>query len=121
VWFDVRSEEINDYLRDTARGGFTAKDFRTWNAVLAAVALGRENGGPASKAAGKRRIREAVGDVAEYLGQHARSRPRLVHRPGVFDRFDSGETIRRALRRAAAGNGFADRERIERAVVSLLR
>jgi DNA topoisomerase I len=49
-WVDVRSEEINDYLRDAAGGDFTAKDFRTWNAtVLASVALGRENGAPAAR------------------------------------------------------------------------
>jgi hypothetical protein len=43
--------------------------------------------------------------------------------PRVFDRFDSGESIHRALRRAAAANGggFADRERIERAVMALIR
>ncbi len=39
-WHDVRSDEINEYLKDLAGGEFTAKDFRTWNAsVLAAVAL----------------------------------------------------------------------------------
>ena len=39
-WRDVRSEDINAYIKDATGDDFTAKDFRTWNAtVLAAVAL----------------------------------------------------------------------------------
>ena len=38
-WRDIRSTEINDYIKDTI-GRTSAKDFRTWNAtVLAAVVL----------------------------------------------------------------------------------
>ena len=121
-WVAVRSDEINDYLRDAAGGDFTAKDFRTWNAtVLAAVAVGRENGAPTSKASRRRRIRQAVGEVAEYLDNTPTVARGSYIDPRVFDRFDAGETIHRALRRAAAGDGFADRERIERAVLALLR
>src|SRR5919204_1583942 len=123
-WIDVRSEEVNEYLRAAAGDDFTAKDFRTWNAtVLAAVVLGRENGAPASKAARRRRIRQAVGEVAEYLDNTPAVARASYIDPRVFDRFDSGETIHRALRRAAAANGggFADRERIERAVMALIR
>ena len=39
-WVDVRSADINAYVKEAAGGDFSAKDFRTWNAtVLAAVAL----------------------------------------------------------------------------------
>ena len=39
-WRDVRSTDINDYIREVSAARLTAKDFRTWNAtVLAAVAL----------------------------------------------------------------------------------
>ena len=39
-WRDVRSEDVNEYIKEVAGEGFSAKDFRTWNAtVLAAVAL----------------------------------------------------------------------------------
>ena len=44
--------------------------------------------------------------------------------PRVFDRFDSGETIRPALDREideADPGDFPDRERIERAVIRLIR
>ena len=39
-WRDVRSTDINDYIKETIGEGHSAKDFRTWNAtVLAAVVL----------------------------------------------------------------------------------
>ena len=39
-WVDVRSDDINAYIKEVTEDGFSAKDFRTWNAtVLAAVAL----------------------------------------------------------------------------------
>ena len=45
-WHDVRSDDINDYLKEHLGEEFSAKDFRTWNAtVMAAVTLaadGRE-------------------------------------------------------------------------------
>ena len=39
-WRDLRSDDINEYLKEATGADFSAKDFRTWNAtVLAAVAL----------------------------------------------------------------------------------
>lgn len=39
-WREIRSEDVNDYLRETSGEDFTVKDFRTWHAtVLAAVGL----------------------------------------------------------------------------------
>ena len=39
-WADMRSDDINAYVKDATSHDFSAKDFRTWNAtVLAAVAL----------------------------------------------------------------------------------
>jgi DNA topoisomerase IB len=39
-WRDVRSDEINDYIKVVVGEEHSAKDFRTWNAtVLAAVVL----------------------------------------------------------------------------------
>ena len=40
-WVDVRSDDVNEYLKSAAGDDVSAKDFRTWSAtVLAAVALG---------------------------------------------------------------------------------
>jgi DNA topoisomerase-1 len=124
-WRDVRSDDINEHLKELARGGFSAKDFRTWNAtVLAAVALSRHDPRELSRTARRRAISEAVKQVAGYLSNTpAVCRSSYVD-PRVLDRFDSGDTIRHALDRELNGaepGEFPDRERIEAAVLGLLR
>jgi DNA topoisomerase-1 len=125
AWTDVRSPEINDYLREVTGDDFSAKDFRTWNAtVLAAVELaGHDDGATLSPTARKRIATEATKRVAEYLSNTPAVCRSSYIDPRVFDRFDSGETIRGSLDRIARGaepGEFPDRERIERAVLRLL-
>jgi DNA topoisomerase I len=124
-WTDVRSTEINEYLREATGGDFSAKDFRTWNAtVLAAVELaGYDDGSELSPTARKRIATEATKRVAEYLSNTPAVCRSSYIDPRVFDRFDSGETIRGSLEhivRGAEPGEFPDRERIERAVLRLL-
>jgi DNA topoisomerase IB len=124
AWTNVRSEEINEYLKDHAGDEYSAKDFRTWNAtVLAAVALAQEKP-PESKTARKRASSQATKRVSEYLGNTPAVCRNAYIDPRVFDRFDSGATIRGSisrLSRDADPGGFVDREKIERAVLRLLR
>lgn len=64
----IRSEDVNDYLREITGRDITAKDFRTWaGTVMAALAL-REFDRFDSQAAGRRNIREAIERVARRLG-----------------------------------------------------
>ena len=94
-WRDVKSADINAYVKEVTGGDFSAKDFRTWNAtVLAAVALavsGAAAGG--SKTARKRAKTRAVAEVARYLGNTPAVCRASYIDPRVFDRFDSGLTI----------------------------
>ena len=78
-WRQVRSSEINDYLKHHLGDEFSAKDFRTWNAtVLASVSLASEGGIGASKSARKRAMDRAVAGVAELLHRPTGVRPLLV-------------------------------------------
>lgn len=124
-WRDVRSDDINEHLKELAGGGFSAKDFRTWNAtVLAAVALARNDPKELSKTARRRAVNAAVKDVAGYLSNTPSVCRSSYIDPRVIDRFDSGDTIRDALDRELNGTEpgeFPDRERIEAAVLALLR
>jgi DNA topoisomerase-1 len=124
-WHDVRSDEINEHLKDLAGAEFTAKDFRTWNAtVLAAVALARHDPAEMSKTAHRRAVNEAVKDVAGYLSNTPSVCRSAYIDPRVIDRFDSGETIRGALDREINGaepGEFPHRENIEAAVLKLIR
>jgi DNA topoisomerase-1 len=94
-WRDLKSADINAYVKEVTGGDFSAKDFRTWNAtVLAAVALAVS--GPAAQAsqrARKRAIKRAVDEVAHYLGNTPAVARASYIDPRVFDRFDGGLTI----------------------------
>jgi DNA topoisomerase-1 len=94
-WVDVKSTDINAYVKQVTGGDFTAKDFRTWNAtVLAAVGLA-VSGEAASRSttARKRAVARAVKEVAHYLGNTPAVCRASYIDPRVFDRFDSGLTI----------------------------
>ena len=122
-WRDVRSDDINAYVKQVAGGDFSAKDFRTWNAtVLAAVALAVS--GPqarGSKTARKRATRRAVNEVARYLGNTPAVARASYIDPRIFDRFDSGYTIGGALQEIGAeGDIAALHGPIEEAVLDLL-
>ncbi|MDW5322396.1 DNA topoisomerase IB [Plantactinospora sp. KLBMP9567] len=67
-WWDVRAEDVNEYLREASGTDMTAKDFRTWHAtVLAATRLAAA--GPRNSEAKRRRVVAGVmREVAELLG-----------------------------------------------------
>jgi DNA topoisomerase I len=95
LWRDLKSVDINAYVKEVTGGDFSAKDFRTWNAtVLAAVALAVS--GPAAQAsqrARKRAIKRAVDEVSHYLGNTSAVARASYIDPRVFDRFEGGLTI----------------------------
>jgi DNA topoisomerase I len=122
-WHDVRSQQINDYLKSLIGEDYTAKDFRTWNAsVLAAVSVAADGRQAKSAAARKRAINGAVRGVAEVLGNTPAVARRSYIDPRVFDRYLSGWTIGGELDRIGALSGPDDRRRVrlERAVLDLL-
>jgi DNA topoisomerase I len=122
-WHDVRSGDINDYLKRQLGEDFSAKDFRTWNAtVMAAVGLAAEPQAPTTSSARKRAIKQAVTAVAELLGNTPAVARRAYIDPRVFDRYESGWTIAGELERLPSLDPTNDRvrARIEAAVLDLL-
>jgi DNA topoisomerase I len=128
-WVDVRSADINLYIKEVTGGDFSAKDFRTWNAtVLAAVALAVSNGAT-SPTARKRAVARAMKEVAHYLGNTpAVCRASYVD-PRVVDRYRAGQTIAPALEEAmvtapadpAMAGTLLTQGAIEEAVLDLLQ
>jgi DNA topoisomerase IB len=119
-WHDLRSDDINDYIKEHLGREFSAKDFRTWNAtVLAAVRLAVDRTAR-STSARRRVINACVRDVADMLGNTPAVARRSYIDPRVFDRYQSGWTIRVA--EAAALDDLAERRRrrLELAVLDLL-
>lgn len=89
---EVRSDDVNEYLRDIAGPDTTARDFRTWGGTVAVVGeLGPvDPAGLGSQTAMSRRFLEAVDVAAERLGNtRTVCRGSYVH-PAVEPAFESG-------------------------------
>jgi DNA topoisomerase I len=97
----ITSTDVNDYLRDATGGPFTAKDYRTWAATMAAAFLLCGQDRPATQRECKRCIQRVIGAVAEQLGHTvAVCRASYIH-PRVLDDFagDRLALLARQIRR----------------------
>lgn len=120
---DVRSEDVNAYLREISGQDFTAKDFRTWaGTVLAAIAL-KELKRFDTKAQAKRNMVAAIESVSQRLGNTpAVCRKCYVH-PHVLDSYLEGTLLQTLKRRAAneLSDSLGRLTREEAAVLALLQ
>lgn len=124
TWVDIRSEDVNAYIKEQTGGDFTAKDFRTWTAtVLAAVALASSFPVARSRTARTRAIRRAVDEVAQYLGNTPAVCRASYIDPRVFDRYRSGLTVAGALEQLGQVQALGEpayQGGVEAAVVDLI-
>jgi DNA topoisomerase I len=92
-WHDVRSDDINGYLKANSSGcEISAKDFRTWHAtVLAATVLA---GTPAKSLTGRRKaVVAAMKVVSTYLGNTPTVAKASYVDPRVVDLYHSGTVV----------------------------
>lgn len=120
---DIKSQDVNDYLKEITGEDFTAKDFRTWaGTVLAAVALNTVEPGETKKAV-KAHVKTAITAVSKILGNTpAVCRKCYVH-PAVLETYLSGnmiEGLRKKTEQALAEN-VQDLRSVEAAVMSFLQ
>jgi DNA topoisomerase IB len=119
-WCDVRSPDINAYLKAATGIDISAKEFRTWGAtVLASVGLAVTEPEVLSQAARKRAIVRAVKEVAFYLGNTPTVARNSYIDPRVFDRYRDGQTIKLELV-GAEPHATAIQGPVEEAVLGLL-
>jgi DNA topoisomerase-1 len=120
---DVRSDDVNAYLREATGGDFTAKDVRTWaGSVLAFRALRAQV--PADRLpAARRNLVAAIRAASERLGNTpAVARGSYVH-PGVAEAYLDGgldTSTRRSADPAGDGPELPDRTE-ELALLRLLQ
>jgi DNA topoisomerase IB len=123
-WVDVKSGDINRYIKEVTGDEFTAKDFRTWNATtLAAVALAVSSR-VRSESGKKRAVAHAMKVVARYLGNTPAVARKSYVDPRIVDRFNERRTIAGAMADIGAGATFGQpstQGAIEVAVLELLR
>jgi DNA topoisomerase I len=118
-WKDVRSPDVNVYVKEATGDDFSAKDFRTWNAtVLAAIALAVSGHASNRKAS----IARAVKETAHYLGNTPAVCRASYIDPRVFDAYRSGEVLDRAvIEHALEGDDLPIHHReMEAAVLALI-
>ena len=119
---NVKSTDVNDYLRQISGADFTAKDFRTWaGTVLAAMAL-QELERFDSQAQAKRNVRNAIESVAKRLGNTPTICRKCYVHPQVIDSYMDG-TLARTLRKRAQARLAGSLHRLppeEAAVLALL-
>jgi DNA topoisomerase IB len=122
-WRPIRSDDINDFIKEQIGEQYSAKDFRTWNAtVMAAVMIAARGGRARSKTARRRAITETTKQVAELLGNTPAIARRSYIDPRVFDRYQAGHTIAGPIASLEELEVARDRtrNRVERAVLELL-
>jgi DNA topoisomerase IB len=122
-WVDLRSPDINVYLKEATGGDFSAKDFRTWSAtVLAAVALAVSGPAHGAKTSRNRAITRAVKETARYLGNTPAVCRASYIDPRIFDSFRAGLVIDRDVLEDAVEPGALTTQHpeIERAVLDLI-
>ena len=124
AWVDVKSGDINAYLRAVTGGEDTAKDFRTWSAtVLAAIGLAVSTHAD-SPTARKRAVTRVVKEVADNLGNTPAVCRSSYIDPRILDLYADGITIApdlEALGQDASDGSPAFQGAIEAAVLALLR
>ncbi len=123
-WVDVKSGDINAYLREATGGEDTAKDFRTWSAtVMAAVGLAVSTHAE-SPTARKRAVTRVVKEVSEQLGNTPAVCRASYIDPRIVDLYENGVTIAadlEALGEQASYGSPAFQGAVEGAVLALLR
>ncbi len=124
-WVDVKSADINLYLRDVLGVEASAKSFRTWNGtVIAAVGLAVAERTATSPTAAKRAVAHVVREVAANLGNTPAVCRSSYIDPRVIELFQDGITISDELGSLGEGVSFgvpATQGPVEAAVVALLR
>ncbi len=117
TWRDVKSSDINAYLKEISGAEITAKDFRTWTATVLMAAQLAEAPPPKSRTGRKKVISTAYKAVSEQLGNTPAVCKASYVDPRVVDRYEHGETVGPALQEAAGADNDRDAQRVLEAAV----
>jgi DNA topoisomerase-1 len=119
-WQEVRAPTVNARFKELVGDQYTVKDLRTWHATVFAASFLARREQPTSPTKARQVVSRAMRAVADELGNTPAVARRSYVDPRVIDRFEEGETIEAALRRAERANGPRATAIVERAVIRLL-
>ena len=119
---DVKSRDLNAYVKEVVGGEFTPKDFRTWAGTLIAAVTLAELGAADQPKLAQKNVLEAVDAVAHRLGNTRDIARASYISPRVLDHYMEGSVVAYSGERMeeviAAEQGDLTRE--ERALLELL-
>jgi DNA topoisomerase I len=100
----IDSADVNDYLRETSGGDFTAKDFRTWAGTVLSSMVLRQFELFESETQAKKNVVQAIKDVARRLrNTPAICRKCYVH-PAVLECYMAGSLTPAAKKNTEPGS-----------------
>lgn len=86
----VRSQDVNDYIRSVMGEGFSSKHFRTWGGTVRAAAVLANTPRPESTRAAAVALNEAIDQVAGWLGNTRSVCRKCYIHPLVIEAWDEG-------------------------------
>src|SRR3954451_2378626 len=93
-WSDVKSADINEYLKEATGADFSAKDLLAWAATeLAAIGLAVSSEVAATETGRKRAVARAVKEVSRYLGNTPAVCRASYIDPRVIDAYNGGVAL----------------------------
>ncbi len=120
-WYSLTSTEVNDYLQQHTGQDFSAKDFRTWGATVAAAEKLAEIGPAKSQTQRKKNIAEAVKHAARMLGNTPTVCRQYYIHPLVAEAYETGELAARLASIQAGQGEKKGLSEIETAVLKILQ
>ena len=90
---DVKSRDLNAYVKEIMSLEFTAKDFRTWAGTLVAAVKLAEFGAVEDARQGQKNVLAAIDAVAERLGNTRDIARASYVSPRVIDHYMEGSVI----------------------------
>jgi DNA topoisomerase-1 len=91
VWRTLRSNDVNQYLREVTGQNFSAKDFRTWGGTVTTTTALYEAGPAATKTERKKKVTQAVRAAAKVLGNTISVCRQYYIHPAVLTAYANGE------------------------------
>jgi DNA topoisomerase-1 len=95
---DLKSDDVNQYIRDIMGDVFSAKDFRTWGGTLMAARELARNERSETETGRNQQIAECVERVAEVLGNTPAVARESYIAPRILEIYEKSDTIAKLFR-----------------------
>lgn len=114
----IRSEDINEYIKEISGESFTSKDFRTWAGTVACVRAIKKRKTENNGMPGDKELVNIMDEVAAHLGNTRAVCKKYYIHPVIFKSLENGR-LEKYFNQVTGGSKWLDTE--ERIVIKLLK